>query len=127
MDLPEIQKILLSNTQPKPTQAPPEYLMEIGEYSQVLPRDYLGEARQMADSTAGIMGMAIPYGKLPLKKLKEMYETDVEILGEDLYLLDFDGYDHKELDMSYDDVINCEKRKMGHAFVLAMLLEKYID
>ena len=72
MDLPEIQKILLSNTQP--TQAPPEYLMEIGEYSQVLPRDYLGEARQMADSTAGIMGMAIPYGKLPLKKLKEMYE-----------------------------------------------------
>lgn len=72
MDLPEIQKILLSN--PQPTQAPPEYLMEIGEYSQVLPRDYLGEARQMADSTAGIMGMAIPYGKLPLKKLKEMYE-----------------------------------------------------
>jgi hypothetical protein len=72
MDLPEIQKILLSN--PKPTQAPPEYLMGIGEYSQVLPRDYLGEARQMADSTAGIMGMAIPYGKLPLKKLKEMYE-----------------------------------------------------
>lgn len=74
MDLPEIQKILLSNTQPKPTQAPPEYLMEIGEYSQVLPRDYLGEARQMADSTAGIMSMAFPYGKLPLKKLKEMYE-----------------------------------------------------
>ena len=72
MDLPEIQKILLST--PQSTQAPPEYLMEIGEYSQVLPRDYLGEARQMADSTAGIMGMAIPYGKLPLKKLKEMYE-----------------------------------------------------
>jgi hypothetical protein len=72
MDLPEIQKILLSN--PQPTQAPPEYLMEIGEYSQVLPRDYLGEARQMADSTAGIMSMSIPYGKLPLKKLKEMYE-----------------------------------------------------
>jgi len=72
MDLPEIQKILLSN--PQPTQAPPEYLMEIGEYSQVLPRDYLAEARQMADSTAGIMSMAFPYGKLPLKKLKEMYE-----------------------------------------------------
>jgi len=72
MDLPEIQKILLST--PQSTQASPEYLMEIGEYSQVLPRDYLGEARQMADSTAGIMGMAIPYGKLPLKKLKEMYE-----------------------------------------------------
>ncbi len=64
MDLPKIQEILLSNTQPKPTQAPPEYLMEIGEYSQVLPRDYLGEARQMADSTAGIMSMGLPIAKL---------------------------------------------------------------
>ncbi len=61
------------------------------------------------------------------KRLKEMYETDVEVLGKDLCLLDFDGYDHKELDMTYDEVINSEKRKMGHAFVLAMLLEKHID
>mgnify|MGYP003135077520 CR=1 FL=1 len=77
MDLPEIQKILLSNTQPKPTQAPPEYLMEIGEYSQVLPRDYLGEARQMADSTAGIMSMAFPYKRLPLEKLKKLLDKEI--------------------------------------------------
>lgn len=38
-------------------------------------------------------------------------------------LRDFDGYDHKTLGMSYDEVINCESRKMGHAFVLAMMLE----
>lgn len=44
----------------------------------------------------------------------------------DMYLIDFDGYDHKKLNMSYDDVINCKDRKMGHAFVLAMLLEGFI-
>jgi len=61
------------------------------------------------------------------KKLKDMYEIYVQTLGEDMYLLDFDGYDHKELNMTYDEVIHSEKRKMGHAFVLAMLLEKHID
>lgn len=42
---------------------------------------------------------------------------------EDVYLRDYDGYNHKALDMSMDDVIHCEERKMGHAFVLAALLE----
>ena len=40
-----------------------------------------------------------------------------------VWLKDFDGYDHKALGMSYQDVINCESRKMGHAFVLGMMLE----
>lgn len=44
--------------------------------------------------------------------------------GKDLYIADFDGYNSKELGMSYDDVINCETRKMGHGFVIAMLLDK---
>ena len=79
MDLPEIQKILLSNLQP--TQAPPEYLMEIGEYSQVLPRDYLGEARQMADSTAGIMSMAFPIAKL-FKMFPKLRGNPLEVLKE---------------------------------------------
>jgi hypothetical protein len=43
--------------------------------------------------------------------------------GIDIILRDFDGYDHKRLDMSYEDVLNCSTRKMGHAFVLAMMLE----
>ena len=38
-------------------------------------------------------------------------------------LWDFDGYDHRSLGMSFDDVMNCRERKMGHAFVLAMMLE----
>lgn len=40
-----------------------------------------------------------------------------------LVLWDFDGYDYQSLGMTFDDVLNNEKRKMGHAFVLAMLLE----
>jgi uncharacterized protein DUF6939 len=38
-------------------------------------------------------------------------------------LYDFDSYDHKKLGMSYEDVINSTTRKMGHSFVLAMMLE----
>ncbi len=43
--------------------------------------------------------------------------------GRDLILLDFDAYDHRGLGMTYRDVVRCKERKMGHAFVLAMLLE----
>ncbi len=41
----------------------------------------------------------------------------------DLWLWDFDSYNHRALGMTYQDVIDCPNRKMGHAFVLAMLLE----
>lgn len=51
-------------------------------------------------------------------RLKKEYETN-----KDIWLWDFDGYDHHKLGMSYLDVINCPDKKMGHAFVLAMLLE----
>lgn len=53
------------------------------------------------------------------KYLKQMHQA-----GEKIALQDFDGYDYLALDMSLEDVLNCEKRKMGHAFVLAMLLEE---
>lgn len=42
----------------------------------------------------------------------------------EITLWDFDGYDYKEQGMSLRDVVHCETRKMGHAFVLAMLLER---
>lgn len=41
----------------------------------------------------------------------------------ELVLRDFDAYDHRKLGMTWEDVINNPQRKMGHAFVLAMLLE----
>ncbi len=55
------------------------------------------------------------------KRLKQYHES-----GKDIILLDFDGYDHKKLGMSYDDVINDETKTMGHAFIIAMLLENFI-
>lgn len=42
---------------------------------------------------------------------------------EDIVILDYDAYDHRKLGYSWDDVINDQSRKMGHGFVLAMMLE----
>jgi len=39
-----------------------------------------------------------------------------------LTLFDFDGYDHHQLGMSFRDVINCQTKICGHAFVLAIML-----
>jgi hypothetical protein len=55
------------------------------------------------------------------EKLKKMHEEE-----QDLYLWDFDGYNHKMCNLSYEEVINAPDRKMGHAFVIAMLLEGYL-
>jgi len=52
-------------------------------------------------------------------KLQELYEKEGELI-----LLDYDAYDHRELNMSLIDVLNEPNKKMGHAFVLAMLLTK---
>ncbi len=41
-------------------------------------------------------------------------------------LWDFDGYDHHAEGMTLKDVANNPNRNMGHAFVLAMLLEKFV-
>jgi hypothetical protein len=54
-------------------------------------------------------------------RLKEIYKQHGEI-----GLWDFDGYDHHKYNMSLKDVLDCENRKMGHAFVLSMLLQGYI-
>jgi hypothetical protein len=43
-------------------------------------------------------------------------------------LLDFDGYNpfHSRYNFTYNDVVHCPLLKMGHGFVLAMLLEGLI-
>lgn len=40
-----------------------------------------------------------------------------------IVLKDYDAYDHRALGYSWDDVISDPAKKMGHAFVLAMMLE----
>jgi hypothetical protein len=42
--------------------------------------------------------------------------------NKDIILLDYDAYDHEELGMTLVDVVNEPNRKMGHAFVLIMIL-----
>lgn len=51
-------------------------------------------------------------------RLLTMYEN-----GEEFVLLDYDGFDYISLNLTLKDVMNDPNRVMGHAFVLAMLLE----
>ena len=46
---------------------------------------------------------------------------------EDLWLWDFDGYDHVKHGMTLTEVAECSTRKMGHGFVLAMLLQHLLQ
>jgi hypothetical protein len=51
--------------------------------------------------------------------LQRMYDE-----GKNLYLQDYDAYDHKKLGLTLTDVLNKADKKMGHAFVLMMLLTR---
>ena len=53
------------------------------------------------------------------KKLVEIYKEHRNIV-----LFDFDGYDYLGMNKNLDEVLNDPKKKMGHAFVLAMLLSE---
>lgn len=54
-------------------------------------------------------------------KLLDIYRTT----DKDIYLVDFDGYNHKKIGMSLADVANSPTKKMGHAFVIYDLLQRY--
>jgi len=56
------------------------------------------------------------------KYLEKLYSIRGEVV-----LRDYDAYDHIKLGMSLVDVINNPGRIMGHAFVLAMLLEGKLE
>eukprot|EP00831_Metopus_contortus_P055022 TRINITY_DN46426_c0_g1_i1.p3 TRINITY_DN46426_c0_g1~~TRINITY_DN46426_c0_g1_i1.p3 ORF type:complete len:101 (+),score=43.33 TRINITY_DN46426_c0_g1_i1:45-347(+) len=59
-------------------------------------------------------------GTWVFEKLKEKYTKG------SLSLYDFDGYDEEAKGLTLSEVLLNSKRKMGHAFVLKMmLLEKY--
>ena len=55
------------------------------------------------------------------KKLLYIYRT----IKKDIYLIDFDGYNHIEMGKSMTEVLNDPHMRMGHAFVIYSLLEKY--
>lgn len=56
------------------------------------------------------------------QRLKEMYESSKE----DIFLVDFEGYDHRFLEQSWDQVVSNPDRPVGQAFALCMLLEGYL-
>jgi hypothetical protein len=56
------------------------------------------------------------------QELKKTY-AECKASGNDLWLWDFDGYDHVKHGVSLEEAPDRDDRKMGHAFVLAMLLE----
>lgn len=58
------------------------------------------------------------------KKLKEVWQ-DCKKNNKDLILLDFDAYNHRILNYTWDQILHDETRKMGHAFVLAKILSEY--
>jgi len=51
------------------------------------------------------------------KKLTKIYENEKR-----LYLWDYDGYDHASMNRTIEQVLEDPELKMGHAFVLLMLL-----
>ena len=69
------------------------------------------------------------YAKAVVKT--EAYRRLVELRdsGKNLLLIDFDGYNihHPRYNFTYNDAIHCNLLKMGHGFVLAMLLEGLIN
>lgn len=58
------------------------------------------------------------------KKLKDSFHKEDR---KDIYLWDFDGYNHIEKKMTLQNVIHSEKYKMGHAFVIWGLLTEQLD
>lgn len=55
------------------------------------------------------------------KTLLEIYKTEKN----DIYLIDFDGYNHVKMNKTLREVIDDPNKKMGHAFVLYGLLKSY--
>lgn len=62
------------------------------------------------------------YSTPGFKRITEMMED-----GRKIALADFDGYDNIKLGMSIQDVVNCETKKMGHAFIIKMLLDGILE
>lgn len=66
----------------------------------------------------------IPLYSKAAAKTKEFKELQELYKKEDLLIVDFDVYDRGVLD--WDSIIACESRKMGHGFVLGMMIDGFV-
>lgn len=99
---------LKANRYPMGKGAKPEYVWWDGEKL-----DYVASRKKVYAPL--YIKCVVP--KTAFTKLKEMRDSNPDIA-----LWDFDGYDYISLGMTLRDVLNDPTRKMGHAFVLAILL-----
>lgn len=65
------------------------------------------------------------YRKAARKSTAFMKLRKLATNSDTIYLYDFDSYDNEALGMSLIDARECEERKFGHSFVLAMMLNHY--
>lgn len=80
--------------------------------------DELGYIEARRRVYAPVYAQAVRFGPLNLfLQLRDLCRQN------DVVLIDFDAYDHRALGYSWDDVMNDAERKMGHGFVLAMMIE----
>lgn len=87
-----------------------------------------GEFRKLG-YVAGRKEIYIPlYAKAVVKTEAYRRLCELRDAGKNLMLIDFDGYNvhHPHYNFTYNDAIHCPILKMGHGFVLAMLLEGLI-
>lgn len=63
------------------------------------------------------------YAKL-VQKTKSFWFIQEQLYnGRNIILRDFDGYDYKRMNLTLKNVVNNPDKNMGHAFVIALLLE----
>lgn len=87
-----------------------------------------GEFRKLG-YVAGRKEIYVPlYAKAVVKTEAYRRLCELRDAGKNLMLIDFDGYNihHPHYNFTYNDAIHCPLLKMGHGFVLAMLLEGLI-
>lgn len=80
--------------------------------------DELGYTEARRRIYAPLYAQAVRFGPLNLFLNLRSQARQGEVV-----LVDFDAYDHRALGYSWDDVLNDPDRKMGHGFVLAMMIE----
>lgn len=57
------------------------------------------------------------------QKLKDIYNSS----DKDIVLLDYEGYNHRDLEMNWNDVVNHPTWPIGQGFVISMILEGFVS
>ena len=87
--------------------------------------EYLWWDGHKLDYVTARLGVYVPlYARSVFNNESYQHVQSLRKTHERVCLWDFDGYDHRALGMTYVDVLKHPTRKMGHAFVLAMLLDR---